>query len=229
MIACVPCRYKDPISLAKYRAAFSASCWLQSHAEMDDPLPTGVHPDSNAGKYRGAPEPVGGFLNVVRFFEAAGSPARERWHVFLRNKGAAVRLMPVEGKNVFWGLHEDRFVFERVETTTAEGTWWERVVLVLGAQTAFGSKELRRNFVAGHDVFVEAVNVMDQTVQIEIDLYIPSKPEDIGADGNVYLRADDPRRGLDWFGVGDGSRAERAVGWLHATEHVPGRATSSAR
>ena len=83
---------------------------------MDGPLPTGCHPDSNAGKYRGAPEPVGGFLNVVRFFEPAGSPARERWHVFLRNKGAAVRLMPVEGKNVFWGLHEDRFVFERART-----------------------------------------------------------------------------------------------------------------
>ena len=46
---------------------------------MDGPLPTGCHPDSNAGKYRGAPEPIGGFLNVVRFFEPAGSPERERW------------------------------------------------------------------------------------------------------------------------------------------------------
>ena len=27
---------------------------------MDGPLPTGCHPDSNAGKYRGAPEPIGG-------------------------------------------------------------------------------------------------------------------------------------------------------------------------
>ena len=90
---------------------------------MDDahPLPTGVHPDSNAWKYRlGAPEPVGGFINVVRYFEPAGSPTRERWHVFLRNRGAAVRLVPVEGKDLYWGLHEDRFVFERIGLAMSE-------------------------------------------------------------------------------------------------------------